>query len=144
MFKVRWFVNNSPYQELDESDIAELERLIGGAKDFVLPSDQLRSKVVESVRSFDIERSQLIKLRNFVLSVFLVWLFVLGTFFYLRGQRTAIMPPTSAEVEHKSAEYASSRGYSKDWGMVDVFWESRGGDSQNTSPPQPATQSVAE
>ena len=37
-------------------------------------------------------------------------------------------------LKQKSIEYATQNGYSKDWGMVDVFRELRGGNAPNTSP----------
>jgi hypothetical protein len=133
-------MNNLPPNQWSDADFAQLEQLIGGAKNFVVPSEQLRPQVVEAARAIDARQAQLAKLRTLVICVFCVWLLVLGTFWSLRSRRTEFTSPTSAEVEQMSVDYATQRRYSKDWGMVDVFWELRGGDSKNTSPPQPRLQ----
>lgn len=134
-------MNSLPPNQWSEADFAEFEKLIGSAKDFVVPSEQLRPQVVDAARAIDIRQSQLTKIRNLVICVLAVWVLVLGVFWKLSIRRSELTSPTSAEVEQMSVDYATRRGYSKDWGMVDVFWELRGGDSQNMSPqPTPDTQ----
>lgn len=127
-------MNSLPPNHWNESDFAELEQIIADAKGYVVPSADLRPRVIDSVREIDVQHVHLAKLRNLIICAVLLWMIVMAVFFVLSSKRKQFTSPTSSEVEQKSIEYATQNGYSKDWGMVDVFRELRGGNAPNTSP----------
>ena len=93
----------------------------------MVPSDELRPRVIDAAREYDVHRAQLAKLRNLGLCVAALWLGALTLYYFVRGHRQHWTAPSSAAVQQHSIEYATQRGYSVDWGMVDVFSELRGG-----------------
>lgn len=127
-------MNSMPPNCWSDSDFAELEQIIADAGGYVVPTPDLRPKIIDAVRGLEKTRAQLAKLRNLIICAVLLWAGVISGSFFLSNSRKEITSPTSAEVEKKSIEYAAQYGYSKDWGMVDVFRQLRGGNTPNTSP----------
>jgi hypothetical protein len=127
-------MNKLPPSSWNTSEFADLEKLIDSAKDFVQPSEMLRPKVVEAARELDTRQLQLVKIRNLLLCTMAVWMLVGLTFWGLHTHRKGLIAPSSSAVEQMSLQYASRNRYSRDWGMVDVFWQLRGGNYQDTSP----------
>jgi hypothetical protein len=123
-----------PPTNWNTNDFADLEKLIDSAKDFVQPSEMLRPKVVESARELDLQKSQLAKVRNLLACTIAIWILVGLTFWTLDTNRRNLIAPSSVEVEQMSLRNAERNRYSPDWGMVDVFWQLRGGKTQDTSP----------
>lgn len=103
----------------------DLEQLVYSAKDWVVPSDQLRPQVMASARDVHLRKLQYTKLRNFFIVSAVIWLLVLTIFLSLRENRRSLVAPSAQEVQEKSHEYSTQYPHAKDWGMVETFSEIR-------------------
>jgi|LakMenEpi03Aug12_release.lakeMendotaPanAssembly.Ray.scaffolds.fasta_scaffold00031_49 hypothetical protein len=118
-------MNRSLSQHGDSDDWNDLERLIAGAKDYVVPSENLRPQVVEAARELEIPKSELNKLRNFGICVGLTWLMAGAIYLLLSHQRKHFSAPSSGQVQRMSYEYAEREGVSQEWALVEVFQQQR-------------------
>ena len=118
-------MSDLPHKEWTEADLLEIEQMIDRAKGFAVVSDELRPAVVDAVKLANADSVHLAKLRNLILLALALWLTVLGVFAYLDSNRKRFTAPTATEVQQRSHDYAEQRGYSHEWGMVEVFREMR-------------------
>lgn len=125
-------MSNLPQYPANDEQFTALEQLIANSKEYVVPSDDLRGRVLESARSLDHRRVQLAKIRNLILFALSMWIFVLTVYFVFSRSRQPYQK--SADVEQQSMEYSQQYRYSKDWGMVDAVQQSRGVESIKASP----------
>lgn len=123
-------MNKSLNDFWNPSEPGDLERLIAGAKDYVVPSENLRPQIIEAAREYEIPKSELAKLRNFGICVGLTWLMAGVLYFFLSQQREHIKSPSSSEVQRMSFEYAESEGVSQEWALVEIFRRLRSGWTQ--------------
>ncbi|MBX3422072.1 MAG: hypothetical protein KF752_11015 [Pirellulaceae bacterium] len=124
-------MNNLPPSLWIAEDFADLERLVSSAKDFVVPSDDLRPRVVEAARDIDVRRAELTKLRNFGICMAGLWVSILGLFWVLAGYRDELSAPTSEQVQRQALEYSAYAGTNVDWALVETFRQLRGGDDRS-------------
>jgi hypothetical protein len=117
-------------EPFDQDQFSDLERLVHSAKDWVVPSEQLRPQVVEAARDFDLRKVQFVKLRNFLIVSSAIWLLVLVVFLSLRAHREELTAPNSQQVERMSSEYSTRYRYDQNWGLVEAFSEARRLESQ--------------
>ena len=109
-----------------DTDFSELEQLIASAKHYVVPSADLRPRTLEAAREIQIQREQVSKLRNFAFCVAAMWCTMLFLTSYLTENRSRFMSPSARQAEQAAIEYATQRGSSIDWGLVEVFRQLRG------------------
>lgn len=111
-------------KRLDEAEIELLEEAIFQARNYVVASEDLRPRVVESAK----ERSRIQKIARRIsfgsLACIAVWSLSVPTYHALGELRGSFTAPFPAEVEQRAMDLSrTKRGMH--WGMVDAFTQMR-------------------
>ncbi len=107
-------MNCLPPNRWSAEDFTDLEQLVAGAKEYVVPSAGLRSRVIESAVSIDQMQLHWVKLRSLFLLAVAAWLLV----WILYWITSAIFSsPTQSELSpsrQSPSEYSSQRSYANE------------------------------
>lgn len=106
--------------------VQEVEALIRAAGDYVQPTDDLRPRVLEVVRSFRIER--LIQRRIWQAAILFIALNLLGTSTLQQVELADITPRSIARDRDAAAEgsvYHDGESWDEHWDTVESFRELR-------------------
>ena len=118
---------SSSNQPLDD-ELLELEELIFQAKDFVVPSEEMRPELMEAAKQHA-KLWQIARCGGFMaLGLVLLWGLGLPALRALSKYRGHITAPSSIEMEQMAQDrYADRYGnqYDEDWSLVETFSEVR-------------------
>lgn len=106
-----------------ESDdaFADLEQAIFSARNFVVPSDDLRPNVMEEAKENSLQRLGFRRLGILVMACLLVWLIAIPTARALSVMRSQMSAPSTKQVEQVAEELSTQNRYGPNWGLVDAF-----------------------
>ncbi len=110
---------------LDSDQIQQLEATIFAARNFVVPTEDLRPRTLSLAK--ETGRIQRIANRSAltVTSIMLVWLLAMPFLSELSRYRDRLRGPMPDEIEHAAQLYSLEHRYEPGWGLVDAFQDSR-------------------
>jgi hypothetical protein len=112
-------------QEINEREARELESLIFAARNYVAPSGDLRSAVVEDAKLREQTRRVAKRFGWLALACMLVWSVSMPVVRGLSVLRESIKAPRSSEVQARAAEQAEATKSDSAWSLVDTFSDTR-------------------
>ncbi len=118
---------------LDPDQILQLEATIFAARNFVVPTDDLRPRTLALAK--ETSRIQRIANRSAVilLSIMIVWLMAMPFLYGMSLYRDHLRGPMPYEIERTAQLYTSEHRYEPGWGLVDAFQDSRKLESESSS-----------
>lgn len=110
---------------LDSDQLQQLEATIFAARNFVVPTEDLRPRTLSLAK--ETGRIQRIANRSAlsVTSIMLVWLLAMPFLSKLSRYRDSLRGPMPVEIEHAAHVYSLKHRYEPGWGLVDAFQDSR-------------------
>jgi len=112
-------------RSLDSEQIQQLEATIFAARNFVVPTEDLRPRTLSLAK----ETSRIQRIANrsaiTVTSIMLVWLLAVPVLRSMALYRDSLSGPMSAEIEQTAQSLAIEHRYEPGWGLVDAFQDSR-------------------
>ena len=114
-----------PKRELDPQTLEQLEATLFAARDFVIPSDDLRPRTLEQARQSRRIQSWANRLTLVTLGCMLLWSMAMPMLRELGSQRDKISGPFPAEIERAAQVYADEHRYEAQWGLVEAFRDAR-------------------
>jgi hypothetical protein len=113
------------YSKYEREKIKQLEQAIFRARDYVVPSPDLRPRTLEDAKDYCTQKRRVRRLGLSAAAACLVWLLFAPTFSSLSGYSGKFSGPTQMELEHTAIELSHSKGYGFNWGLVDAFLKLR-------------------
>ena len=103
------------------SELDDLEKIILAARNYVVPSDDLRPRTLEDARDLDLQRREIRRLG--LASVLGVALWGLSFAFVnsANAYRDAWVAPSGEELQQIAFEFGAKTNSSREWGLVEVF-----------------------
>ena len=114
-----------PKRELDPQTLEQLEATLFAARDYVIPSDDLRPRTLEQSRQATRIQSWANRLTLVTLGCMLLWSMAMPMLRELGSQRDKISGPFPAEIERAAQVYADEHRYEAQWGLVEAFRDAR-------------------
>ncbi len=118
----------SEFRDLQSSQADDFEDVVNAilkSGEFVVPSDDLRPRVLEAAREQCGQKHELRRLSLVASAILLVWLVALPTTRALSELRTHLVAPLPADMLRLADELANRHRYGPDWGLVDAFENTR-------------------
>ncbi len=112
----------------DETEFAEFQQLelqIFAARDYVVPTEDLRPRVLESARCWQGFRIRLRRWSLVALICLIGWSFCLPVGRSLSQIRNRLVAPLPQEVHQTALEFSAGDASSSPWGMVEAFQQVR-------------------
>ncbi len=111
--------------ELPFHGAESVESIIRAARNYVLPSEELRPRTVEAARQYCEDRRAEQKLGGFALAVALLVMTSSPAYRYVDLMRTKSSAPTAAEIQSQALEYEKQPHVGTHWGMAEAFTQLR-------------------
>ena len=110
---------------LDAEQIKQLEATIFAARNFVVPTDDLRPRTLTAAK----ESCRIQRFANraavTLTSIMLIWLLALPVLRGVASYRDQMRGATPAEIEQAAQILTLEHRYEPGWGLVDAFQDSR-------------------
>ncbi len=110
---------------LDPDQIRQLEATIFAARNYVVPSEELRPSTLALAK----ETSRIQRIANrwavMIMSIMLVWLLTMPFLHGISLYRDNFRGAMPEEIERTAQAYASEHRYEPGWGLVDAFQDAR-------------------
>lgn len=110
---------------LESSDqpesLEQIEAMIAAAKDYIVPSDYLRPRVLDAARS---QQSHMVgrrRLLQVAASVFLCVILTIPAQQRLEAWRQSAFSPSASELEIQALQYASKPTIGQNWGLYEAY-----------------------
>lgn len=103
----------------------DLERMIFAARDYAVPSEDLRPRTLEKARELGRFQFQLRRLSLCALIALLVWGAGIPVGRMVSSWRKEFVAPFPEDVHRAARELSARQNTSKDWGMVEAFQQIR-------------------
>ncbi len=117
-------MNDEQYLE-NHARFAAIESLIESASDYVVPSPDLRPRVLDEVREEAGQRILAKRISLAALAVICVWAVIAPVSQNLEHWRDRISIPTGTEVEAAALRLAAESHRDAPWAMVEAFQQTR-------------------
>lgn len=105
----------------DELEFAKLERKILAAGGYVVPSDDLRPRVLEVARERCSEQRHVRRASWLAMATLGVWIACWPLSTWANGLRERLTSPSSSEIQSQAIENSRRTRGSLDWGLVEAF-----------------------
>lgn len=111
--------------QLDPDQIQQLEATIFAARNFVVPTEDLRPRTLAAAKESC--RIQRVANRTAVTltSIMLVWVLALPIVRGVASYQAQLRGPSPAEIERTAQALTLEHRYEPGWGLVDAFQDSR-------------------
>ena len=114
--------NDNSSSDFEQND---LESLIRGARDYIVPGENLRPRVLEETRQQDTFAQKIRRVSLAACMCVFCWLLLKPIYGTLGDSRQSIVAPSSQELQHKSLHQRPTQKGSSLWGLVDTFRQAR-------------------
>ena len=118
----------------DDSVLIPVELLIRAARNYVVPSDNLRPRTLEAARESAADRVGFYKLAR----LFLILLFCSALSVPALDRLTAwhdkSVSPSASEIQDQASQIATEKGVGPHWGLYEAFNRLRNHQAENLSP----------
>lgn len=111
--------------EVDPELIEPLEATLFAARDYVVPSSDLRPRTLEQARHTTRGQDWANRLTLITLASMLLWGVAIPLLRELSLQRDKLSGPFPAELERAAQDYAEQHRYEAQWGLVEAFRDAR-------------------
>ena len=98
-----------------------LESMIAAAKDYMVPTDNLRPRILEVARMREDQRHNSLRMFQIAALIFLGVIITIPAQQQLEGWRQTAFSPNSSQLELQAQEFASQPTIGQNWGMVEAF-----------------------
>jgi hypothetical protein len=112
-------------RSLDSDQIQQLEATIFAARNFVVPTEDLRPRTLSLAKETSLIQQIANRSAITVTSIMLVWLLAVPVLRSMALYRDSLRGPMSAEIEHAAQVLTLEHRYEPGWGLVDAFQDSR-------------------
>lgn len=108
-----------------DQQLAELEQAIFDARNYVVPSDDLRPRVVEEAKQRSWVEKIAFRTSLLAMSCIIVWSLYLPAIRFLGEFRDSVTAPSSREVEQIALDLSAQSRRESSWSTVDAFEQIR-------------------
>lgn len=112
--------NEKDFADQPES-LEQIEAMIAAAKDYVVPSDYLRPRVLEAARLQQSHTAGSRRLLQVAASVFMCVILTIPAQQRLEAWRESAFSPTANELEVEALQYASKPSIGQNWGLYEAY-----------------------
>ncbi len=112
--------NEKDFADQPES-LEQIEAMIAAAKDYVVPSDYLRPRVLEAARLQQSHTAGSRRLFQVAASVFMCVILTIPAQQRLEAWRESAFSPTASELEVEALQYASKPSIGQNWGLYEAY-----------------------
>ncbi|MEO8270545.1 MAG: hypothetical protein ABI557_12550 [Aureliella sp.] len=112
-------------REVDFESFEQLEARLFAARDYVIPSSDLRPRTLEQARHTTRGQDWANRLTLITLASMLLWSVTMPLLRELSLQRDKLSGPFPAEIERAAQDYADQHRYEAQWGLVEAFRDAR-------------------
>lgn len=105
----------------ENNELEKLERAIYAARNYVVPSDDLRPRTLETARNLTSEVRQVRRIRFAAVAGLLVWCAAAMLTNSANAFRDGLVAPFSDEMQSIAAEFSMKHHESFEWGLVEAF-----------------------
>lgn len=118
---------NSRREASDEelSPIETIEGMLRAAGNYVVPSDDLRPRILEAAREYRGNRRSERRLAGYALTTLLLWVLCLPLVDDLDVLRSKLASPSAFELQQRALEITADKGFDPNWAMAEVFTQLR-------------------
>ncbi|MCA9126121.1 MAG: hypothetical protein KDB22_03510 [Planctomycetales bacterium] len=116
----------SERSQLSDAEMEELEQRIFSARNYVVPSRELRPGTIELTKESLSRTRQARRLGLAAICCFALWFALMMSAPIWGGWRNRISAPFSAEIQQAAHELQAKGACDAHWGLVEVFSRIRG------------------
>ena len=103
------------------NSLEQIESMVASAKNYVVPSDNLRPRILEAARSQQNQRLSARRMYQVAALVVLCVLLTIPAQQRLDAWRRSAFSPTSGELEISAQQYANQPAIGQNWGMYEAY-----------------------
>lgn len=107
--------------ERQQAEIKNLEQAIFAARNYVVPSQDLRPRLLESAKEYCGQKRRLRRMGFGAIAASLLWFFLAPAFSSMSGYQSQLSGPSRTDMERAALELSSQKGYGPNWGLVEAF-----------------------
>lgn len=101
--------------------LQRIESVVASAKNYVVPSDNLRPRILEAARARQSQRLSTRRMFQVAALVFLCVLLTIPAQQHLDAWRRTAFSPTAGELEMRAQQYADQPAIGQNWGMYEAY-----------------------
>lgn len=121
---------------LSPKEVSELEDTIFAARNYAIPSEDLRPRTIEQAQESDSIKDNARRLGLWAVLGMILWSASLPASQWIDSWRTELIAPFPSEIHQDADRMVVRRGISPHWALVEIFSHLRGRNSRSSKPNQ--------